>query len=193
MTAKRVTDFANAHISEVTVPTFDGRSKDPCYFTVKIDPGRLRHSKPQGRQLTPPSEKRQWLASNFRFELGDLPCERVSKIDSFTIKQGVVRDRAKVEVPNIKITFSAADAERWEDWFKEFVIDGKSSDADEPSGSITLLGPDQKSELGRIELSHVGILSLQPAKTQANKEDLARLEAKLYVEEIKFEFSEVDA
>ena len=193
MVARRVTAFTNAHISEVTVPALDGSSKDPCYFTVKIDPERLRHSKPQGRRLAPRAETSEWLVSHFRFELGDLPCERASKIDAFTIKQQVVRDQSKIEVPNIKITFSAADAEPWEDWFKDFVIDGKSSDADELSGSIAFLGPDQKSVLGQIELSHVGIISLQPAKTQANKQDLSRLEAELYVEEIRFDMLVTDA
>ena len=194
----RITEFHNAHITEIGFPALDGSSKDPCYMTVKIEPERLRHRKPQGRQLKPRTDSTQWLASNFRFELGDLPCKRVSKIDAFTIKQGVVDDqvggdRQKIEVPNLKLTFSAADAEPWEAWFKSFVVDGQSSDADELSGSITFLSPDHQSALGTIEIINAGIISLQPAKTEANKEDLSRIVVEMYVEEMKIDFKEVDA
>ena len=204
--AQRATEFYDAHIAEVTLPAFDASSKDAAYMTVKINPERLRHVKRSGETLSAKmgTKTKKWLPSAFTFELGDLPCDRVAKIDSFTIKQSVVEDQvgkfreptkhaAKVEVPNLKITFSAADAEGWEAWFKSFVIDGKCADGDELDGQITILGPDHSEVLGRIELYHCGIISLQPTKLEANKEAPARLEAEIYVEEMKLFFDHVDA
>ena len=33
-----------ASLTQTTIPALDGSSKDPAYFTVKIDPERLRKS-----------------------------------------------------------------------------------------------------------------------------------------------------
>ncbi len=73
------------------------------------------------------------------------------------------------------------------------MIDGKCSDTDELSGQIRFLGPDRKEELGKIELSQVGIFSLQTAKTEANRDGVAVIEAELYVEEMKLSFDVGDA
>ncbi len=35
-------------------------------------------------------KQKMFLPSNFRFEIGSLPCQGVSKIDAFTFKQAVV-------------------------------------------------------------------------------------------------------
>ncbi|MEE9133459.1 MAG: phage tail protein, partial [Gemmatimonadota bacterium] len=131
-------EFIDAHISEVTIPALDGSSKEPAYMTLKLDPERIRYKPGDGSvvqaKVAPPTKK--WLCSNFRLELGDLPCSRVAKIDSFTLKLGVIKDEvgqfreatkhpAKVEVPNLKVTISQADIKPWQEWHKSFVIDGK--------------------------------------------------------------------
>ncbi|GJL61894.1 MAG: hypothetical protein NPIRA04_05480 [Nitrospirales bacterium] len=200
---RRATLFSDAYITALTIPALDGSSKDPVYLSVRLNPTRLRHEKRNGERLTPmkDTKKQKWLASAFAFEIGDLPCERVTKIDSFTIKQQVVTDPAgkrheptkhpsHLEVPNIKVTFSARDAAPWEDWFNSFVIEGKCADDDELNGQITLLGPNHKDELARITLRHVGIISLQPAKYHAKKGTVTKMVAELYVEEIKFAFNQ---
>lgn len=204
--AERAIIFDDALITECTFPALDGSSKDPAYMTIRLHPERLRHEQRAGERLNANTgiKTKRWLSSNFRFELGDLPCERVAKIDSFTLKQVVVQDAGgdrfeptkratKVEVPNLKITFSAADAGPWKDWFQSFVIDGKCSDTDELSGQIRFLGPDLKEDLAKIELSHVGIFGLRTARNEASREEVAAIEADLYVEEMKLSFNMLDA
>lgn len=198
--------FSDAYISEVTLPALDGSSKEAAYMTIKIDPERIRYEKRTGEKLkgTIGSATKKWLCSNWRFELGGLPCARVAKIDSFTWKQAVIKDEvgafreatkhpAKVEVPNLKLTISMADIEDWRDWHQSFVIDGKCAESDELTGAITFLGPDLKEPLAEIQLDHVGIISLQGAKSEANTETVARFEVELYVEAMKFEYSVADA
>lgn len=204
--SKSVREFTNAFITEVTIPALDGSSKDPAYMSVSFDPERIRYRKGDNKQITgkvSPATKK-WLCSNFRFELGDLPCDRVAKIDSFTWKQSVVKDEvgafrepektpAKLEVPNVKVTVSMNDIEKWASWHKSFLIDGNCGEDAELTGSITFLGPDLKEELARIDLMNVGIISLQEAQSEANKEEIARFEVELYVEQMKFNYQVFDA
>lgn len=203
--AKSVREFMNAYISEVTIPALDGSSKEPAYMTVKFDPETIFYSPGDGNKLQGNLEagaQKKWLSSNFRFNLGDLPCARVSKIDSFTWKQGVIKDEigsqraptkhaAKIEVPNLKLTISMADIDPWAQWHKSFVIDGKCTDGDELTGAIEFLSPDLETVLGTISLDHVGIISLEQAAQEANKEEVARFNVELYVESMRFEMNEV--
>lgn len=198
--------FYNAFISEVTVPALDGSSKEPAYMTVKMDPERIRYERRSGERLKGDigSATKKWLCSNWRCEFSSLPCSLVAKVDSFTWKQSVIKDEvgafreatkhpAKVEVPNLKLTISMADIEPWRQWHQSFVIDGKCSEADEITGAITFLGPDLREELAEIRLDHVGIISLQQAKQEANKEEVARFEVELYVEQMHFDYKVADA
>lgn len=199
-------EFYDAHIAEVTVPALDGSSKESAYFTIKIDPERIRYRNGDGKQVMGkigPSQK-QWLCSNFRFNLGAMPCDRVAKIDSFTWKQGVIKDEvgafreatkhpSKVEVPNLKLTISMADIEPWRQWHQSFVIDGKCTESDELSGSIEFLSANLKDTLGSIDLMNCGIISLEQEGVEANKEGVARFTVEIYVEQMKFSFNKTDA
>ena len=200
-----VREFLAAHISEVTIPALDGSSKVPAYMTVKIDPERIRYRKGDGSRIqgkiVPPAKK--WLCSNFRFTLGNLPCSRVTKIDSFTWKLGVIMDEvgqfrvptkhpAKVEVPNLKLTISMADFEPWWDWYRSFVIEGQHAEGDELTGAITFLAPDLKNELAEIELLNVGIISLQEFWQESTKKEVARFTVELYVEKMTFNYKAPD-
>ncbi len=204
--AMRRTDFFGGLITEVGIPALDGSSKDPIYLSVKIEPERLRHEKESGAKLEAKFgvKTKRWVACNFRVDIGDLPCSRVSKVDAFKLTQKTARDQVgqfreatlhptHVEVDNIKLTISSADSGPWETWFRSFVIDGNCSDSDELTGSITLLGPNHKDELGRIELSHIGIIKMEQEAHEANKDSVARFIVELYVEEMKLMFDDVDA
>lgn len=197
--------FTGAHISEVTIPALDASSKEPAYMTLKIDPERIRYEKRGGEKLNGQigTATKKWLTSAFVVEIGDLPCDGVAKVDSFTWKQSIIKDQvgkfrectkhpAKVEVPNLKLSISMKDIEPWRAWHESFVINGNCSDADEVTGSITFLGPDHNEELAEITLDHVGIISLTQAKQEANKEEIARFEVELYVEQMRFLYKVAD-
>ena len=199
-----IREFQDAHISEVTMPALDGSSKDPAYMTVKFNPEKI-HYKNSTRlpiQVDVGPATKKWLPSNFRVELGDLPCDRVAKIDSFTWKQAINKDRSGVtrrakkyasvvEVPDLKLTVSMADFGPWEQWYRSFIVGGNHDAV--LNGSISLLGQDIKDELARIDLQNVGIISLNTAKQEANKEKVARFEVELYVEQMTFSYQKPDA
>lgn len=86
----RKRDFKDALITEVQIPKLDQASKEanPLYCTAVTEGMSALY---EGTQTQRPKQKK-WLTSNFRLKLGDLPCSRVSKIDSFTVKQTFAED-----------------------------------------------------------------------------------------------------
>jgi hypothetical protein len=137
------------------------------------------------------TKQKKWLTSNFRLRLGDLPCGRVSKIDSFTIKQGITQDHfdsqristkkepTGLEISNLKVTFSASDVKPWATFFDDSVSKRQHA---ELSGAIEFLDPSLKEVLGSVDLFQVGISSLAEDKGEANKDSIKRATAELYVE-----------
>jgi hypothetical protein len=199
-------DFESALITSVTVPTLDGSSKDAAYFDVEFEPEKVRWSKGGGEDIRSKLGPKQkaWLCSNFRFELGGLPTQRVAKIDSFTWKCSVTPDQigihreptkhpAKVTVPDIKGSISYADHQAWADWAKKWFVDGHHLEGDELNGRIVFLGPDMTKELGEITLENVGLKSFSDDDMEANSEKIKRFTAELYVEKMKFGIKEYDA
>ncbi len=192
--------FFNALISEVSFPASDAGSKEPAYLTIRIKPEYTRMKKGSGQTTAPPVKKqKKWLTSNFRFKLGDLPCNRVSKIEAVTIKQhfsqnqigdsrDYLKEPGKLEFPNLRVSLAAADAPDWTNWFEDFVIKGNNSDDKELSGSLTWLAADLKTELATLTLSQVGIFRLAPEKAEAGSEQIRRVVADLYCEQMAIDF-----
>jgi hypothetical protein len=165
--------FHGALITEVTIPALDASSKDAVYLTLKVAPTFTHDVKPSGK-VTPPKTpaQKQFIASSFSLELGDLPCSRVSKIESFTVKQpmvtepiGTIHDQppepGPLEFPNLRVTIAAADAGPWTDWQEDFIVKGNHDDSHEQSGAVVFLSPNRNDELARIDLSNVGIFALR--------------------------------
>lgn len=196
--------FEDAQITEITVPALDATSKDAAFFAITIDPVKIVYQDGDNSDLkgSVNTKQKKWLCSNFRLELGDLPCKRVSKIDSFTIKQGVVQDDVgeqrtpfkiptKLEMPNLKFTFSAADVKPWAEWFDEFVIKGNNGQEKELNGRIVFLDPSLQEELGSIDIFQVGIFSLVPEKFESHTDKRASYVAECYVERMQFNLNYV--
>jgi hypothetical protein len=132
-------------------------------------------------------------------EIGDLPCDRVAKIESFSWEQKVIKSEvgqlredqkepALLKIPNLKLTISMEDLDPWRDWFKDYIRDGEINDEAEKSGQLTFLGLDMQEELATISLVHVGIISLEQEAVEANKNAVARFDVELYVEEVSFDY-----
>ena len=193
--AKTELEFFQALVTETTFPALDAGSKDAGHMTVKLAPEYTRARKASGK-LTPPAARvqKKWLPANFRFELSGLDCSKVSRIDSFTIKQtaatddlgerrDVLKEPAGVEFPNLRVTLAEVSAQTWHEWHEDFVIKGNCGDDQEKEGAIVLLAPDLKAELARITLHHVGIFALRRVP-QTTTQQVPRLVADLYCEQM---------
>jgi len=201
--------FFNALITEVTVPTLDASDTDPGFLTLKLTPEFTRTLK-AGGSLPSPVPARAWRPANFRLVIDGVDTSRVSKIDSFTIKQQIIDDPigetrdpqkqpGKLEFPNLKITFAESSAQSWLDWLEDFVVKGNSGDDREKGGRIEFLSPNLQTVLGTITLVNVGIVTVGPAKAARNpcqsgcpadpddvRDAIGKMQAVLYVERMEF-------
>lgn len=198
-------DFFGALITGVTVPKLSGDSKDSGYFDVEFEPELVKWGKGDGSVIQGDYGVKQkgWLCSMFRVKIGDLPCDRIASVDSFTWKTSIAPDAigitrfptkhaAKVVVPDVKLAISMADHDKWADAARKWFIDGHHLDGDEMQGAITFLGPDMKTEYGEVGLKNVGFKKFSEDDKEANTEKIARFNVELYVEEMEFKMKETD-
>jgi phage tail-like protein len=185
--AQRYRHFRDALISEVSFPTLDGSSKEAGFFTIKFQAEEITYAKGDDAVVKPSGsiKQKKWLTSNFHLRLGDLPCDRVAKIDGFTIKQQVATP-GRIDFPDLRVAFAAADRKDWEDWFQDFVVAGNNGQNQELSGAIELLDQTTKNVLATIELANVGIFALREDERGSGKEAVAHFVAELYVEAMSF-------
>jgi hypothetical protein len=201
-------EFTDALITSVTVPKLDGASKDAAYFDVEFQPTDVKWSKGDNSDIRAKIGPKQkaWLCSNFAVEIGNLPCKRVSSVDTFTWKCSVIPDDigvhristqhpAKVTVPDITLSISNADKGPWQDAAKKWFVDGNHLEGDEMTGRIMFLGPtmDVNKPIGEIELLNVGFKKFAGQDLEANSEKIDRFDVTLYVEQMKFKINEYDA
>ena len=199
----RATDermFRDAQIVETTIPTLDASSRETGYLIVRAAPASVQTRDGSGQQVqrTAGPKRRVWLVSNFGFQMDGLEVNRISRIDSFTVRgpgasapgAGLVREARRpgaVQFPNLTVTFSEESAKSWRDWYQSFVVKGENGDAAERSGAIVLLAPDMKSEIARIALSNCGIMSLAPTPEEGGAARTRTMRAELYCERMAFE------
>jgi hypothetical protein len=201
-------EFKQALITETTIPAADGSSKEPAYITLKFAPEITRIVKPSGGKKDYGEygkyEQKVWLPSNFKLEIDGLDCSKVAKIDSFTVKQTVVKDNigdardklkepGKLEFPNLKITLAESSAQSWIAWHEDFVIKGNNDENREKSGTLSLLSPNRQIVLLQIKFYNMGIFRLQPENAEANADTIKRVQAELYVERMEFIWKNVIA
>jgi hypothetical protein len=185
-------EFRRMLITETTVPALDVASKDAGVLTLKLAPEAARTLPGGGTVPAPqPAVARRWLLSNFRLELPGLDCTRVTKIDSFTVKQpftsanGDVREPGPLLFPNLNVTLFEQSAQTWQSWFNNFVLEGNNADSQEKTGTLTLLTPTLEQELARIDLFNVGIFRLALERGRDGL-DPRRVVAGLYCERMDF-------
>jgi hypothetical protein len=198
--------FEGALITKIGLPAFEGSSKESAYFNIEWQSEKVRWEPASGKAANANSGVKQkaWLCSNYRIEIGDLPCDRVSKIDAitYTVKVqpdhvGIFREHTlhptAVEISDIKLTISHADHAAWWKKAKDWFIDGHHLQADEMQGRIVFLGPDLKEELGELNLINLGFKEFTDEPMEANKDAVKRFSVTLYVEGLKLTLRYTDA
>jgi phage tail-like protein len=196
--------FYGALISEVAFPALDAAAKTNAAMNIKITPERMDFKKGDGSKLSGGEAQNQltkqkmWLTSNFQFQLdkfkGD-PNLRNVKIEAFTVKQNVItnpvgnemdtrREVGRLELPQLVVTFPESSVEPWMQWFDTAIAKGDRADQ-YTTGFISYFASDQqKTELMRIELAGVSLVSLEIDKWEAHKEGIAQAKATLNVEQM---------
>jgi hypothetical protein len=186
----------DTRLTEVRFPAFDAASKDAARLTLVFTPAST-----QAAPVTTSSSAATKSAgaatkvatlSNFKVQIGNLPANRVSRIEAITIKQPVaenivgstkqtVQTVGPTEFSNLILTISSIDIADWNTWRDSFVVNGKNDDGSETSGSLELLAPDMKTTLLTLQFSQVGILRASPL-CETSIDAILRFQAELYCE-----------
>jgi len=196
--------FHQALITEVGFPALDAASKDPCKMSVKFSPEITRQTVSMGggasivgKYASDSVKQKKWLPSNFRLSIDGLDeaCSRVNKIEALTIKQKVIdnpvgemrdyqKEPASLEVPNLVVTFPESHGDMFYKWAEDFIVRGNNGDAAEKNGSLDFLTPNLKDSLFTINFHHLGIFKLTPEKVESGSENIRRLKAEMYCEDM---------
>jgi hypothetical protein len=189
--------FSRALLTETTIPAADAASKEPAFLAAKLVPEEVRTAKGSGATVKAPASKpKAFVPSNFKLEIDKLDCSRVSRIDSFTVKQTAAaqapgevrlsrREPSRVEFPNLRISLAESSGQTWNAWFDDFVVKGNNDSSNERNGALSFLTPDRKSTLVAIKLFNLGIFRLAAEPQAAGAEQIARLQADLYCERME--------
>jgi hypothetical protein len=196
-------EFKHALITEIGFPALDAASKDAAKMTVKFAPEYTRvkmgeKALDKGKVGT----QHKWLPMNFRLTIDGLDCKSVNKIGALVVKQKIVenavgelrdyeKEPAHLEIPNLVVTLPESHAQDFFKWHEDFVINGNNGDDKEKNGTLEFLGTNLKEVLFKITFNHAGIFRLEEEKVEAGLENIRRVTAELYVEEMKFEYGAV--
>ncbi len=188
--------FERTSLTEIIFPAMDATSgKSAGIFSVKLSPEFTRRSSASGKCAPVANEpQKNWMTQNFKLELPGLDTTKVSKIESFTVKQIFLdgtpgedrrpgREPGRLQFSNLKITLSESSAESWYKWLDEFVVQGRSDDSNEKTGAIIMLSQNLAQELGRINLYNVGILNIHRA-VDSTADSIRKVTVELYVEHV---------
>jgi hypothetical protein len=187
-------DYKEVARTEFGMPALDVASKSPALMNVTLAPESTRRVKPGGtvKPCGASKAQKQWLASNFRLAIDGLDCKTVNKIEAITLRQtGGDRERPRLEIPNLVLTLPESGAESFYQWHEDFVINGKS--ADERKGTLEYLTPNLGQALFTLEFENLGIFRLTSDKGEANADQIRRVTAEMYCEEIRFTFARAAA
>jgi len=100
-------------------------------------------------------------------------------------------DKVNLETSNLVITLSEAYADPFFKWHESFVVNGKNELDHEKTGRLQYLSPDLKSVLITVDFTGLGIFKLTPEKVEAGSENIRRVKAEMYCEDIKFRYGDV--
>ena len=199
--ARRV--MKNMLISEVQIPKFDAGDKAPCYMTVGLVPETVEFEPGNPSiDLSPTVQMRQklWTPNRFEFTINGFEgcLSRVTKIDSFTIKQGILEYRSgnhrdpwrvpgRIEFPNLTFYLPEADARPLINHFKTRVLAGKPPPHTRLTGGITALDADLN-PLCTISLAGIDISAIGPDKSDSTSQDIKQIRIDITCESMAFQY-----
>jgi phage tail-like protein len=198
-------DFTEAMIKELTFPKLDGGDKSAAYMSIAMSVEGIVFKKGSGAQLAPPKgfeNQKLWTACNFSLRLDGFEqfCTRVTKIDSFTVKQNVIeyhmggqrapiKTPSAIEFPNIAFYVPEADAQVFADHVATRVVGGEVPGR--LTGMIQTYDNAHRS-LFTLSFSGADIIGVTPDRSDASSEEIKQHKVEIYTENMKFDYAALD-
>jgi hypothetical protein len=190
--------FTNALIMETAFPTLDGSTKEPGYLKVKFLAEQVELKQNDGPRILADvaANQKMWHNHAFRFRIDGVDMSKASKIDGFTIKQGVKAlhtgaalfpelEPTKVEFPDLSVHLSLQFANPAMNWYNETVRRGAKDPSVEKTGAIEFLTPDLRTVIFTVKLKQVGIKNFSINRSEGAQEAIKRAKVDLYVGEME--------
>ncbi len=196
---RAVREFTGALIKELTFPALSGSDKNAVYMGVSMAVEEITFKKGSGAKMEAPKgfdKQKLWTAANFTFEVAGYAnaCKRVTKVDSFTIKQNIseyhgggmrtaIKTPTVIEFPNVSFYIPEADAQPFFDRARDGVVKGGLP----ASLQATLQTYDNAGKgLFTVQMEQCDVVSVTPDKSDATTEEIKHVKVELYTQEMKF-------
>lgn len=196
-------NFSEAMIKELTFPKLDATDKNPAYMTVALAVEDIVFKKGDGKKLSPPEsfdKQKLWTAANFHFTLAGFECcKRVTKIDSFTIKQNIIEHNvggmrasiktpSAIEFPNLTFYLPEADAQQFMDHAMTQITAGAI-----PArlhGSLEMFDHERRT-LCTLQFFGADVVSVTPDRSDSTSEEIKQVKVEIYTERMEFDYHPV--
>lgn len=186
----------NTRIVEIRFPALDASSRDGYHLTLLFQPESVRDLMGTPPALPSPSgpARKASVTGNFQLQVPGLDATHVSRVEAFTITQRAINDSVaasyrdysrptpSLTLPNFVFSVGQQFSADWIAWRDDFVTKGNNGDAQEKSGTLSLLAPDL-TPLLTLQLSHLGIVRASLSISLAT-DATPKVEAELYCESI---------
>lgn len=196
-------EFTDAMLKELTFPKLDAQDKNTAYMNVALSVEDIKFLKGGGqaiKQNAGGTEQKAWKACNFRFVLDNFECtKRVTKVDSFTIKQNILeyasggrrsvsKTPSAIDFPQLSFYLPESDAQPLFDHFKERGVKGEVPGLKRLQGHIEMLD-NANAAVFSVAFTNADILNIQPDKADAASEEIKQVKVDLYVEAMTFSYA----
>ncbi len=201
-------EFTDAMITELTFPKLDAADKNAAYMTVALAVEGIVFKKGEGAKLQQNQgmqSQKHWTSCNFRLSLDgfEQACKRVTKIDSFTIKQTVIeyhsggfraptKTPSQIDFPTISFYVPEADAEPFMKRFTERAVKGEPRGHSAQKAGMIQTFDHEKKPLFTLEFFEADIINVQPDKSDATSEEIKQVKIDLSTERMKFQYAAME-
>lgn len=201
-------NFSEAMIKELTLPKLDANDKNPVYMGVTLAVEDIQFVKGTGKALDRPKgfdAQKSWTACNFDFFLegfGD-NLQRVTKIDSFTVKQNTaeyhaggrkapIKTPTAIEYPNVVFYIPESDAQPFYDAMQTDVGFGAQGNgtvrAPTQRGGFISMNDPEGACLMEISFDGAQIVSVTPDKQDSGSEEIKQVKIELFTESMELKY-----
>lgn len=193
-------EFTDAMIKELTFPKLDGQDKNTAYMSVSLSVEDIKFVKGGGAELKQNAgddAQKAWKACNFRFFLDGFECcKRVTKVDSFTIKQNILeyasggsrwasKTPSAIDFPQLSFYLPESDAQPL---FAHFMKRGVKGEVPGRLNGHVEMFDNQQATVFNVAFKNADVLNVQPDKADATTEEIKQVKVDLYSESMTFEY-----
>ena len=188
----RKLEFANAQITEITLPRADGRSRSPVSLTIQLTPDQAYVSAATGTKVD--MKQKQPVAvleSNFVLTINGLDMRRTYAVEMMVVQIPLGPSRPVVcivcpsplaiDFPDVTVTLNEVDSQSMFDWYNESIFGTPT----EKKGSLEFRSSTGQTVLG-LSLHNLGVISVENIARPELPTGVVAL--RMYAEFMKLEF-----